>query len=270
MTGEPMSELRRRVATARPAPLRGPAQAFAGDEFARDWNQELPSTAVEVVLELDGVWDLELDHRHTECRAFAAGMLAAPARSRAQGSVRLIQLAVDPLAVPALLGVPAGKLAGIAAPIDALLGADAERLLDQLNAATSPAFTAEAWASGCIAAGHLNGPSVPADVRRAAELIRVSGGTIRVDAIASELGCSRRHLSRRFREWIGVSPSAYRRLARFESATTALRRVPGQQLGRLALDCGYADHAHMDRDFAALAAATPSEVAARFSSARHD
>ncbi len=237
-----------------------PATAFTGEDLAPGWNQELPGTTIEVVLELDGSWDLDLGGRVTQVGAFAAGMLAEPVRSRSRGPVRLVQLAVDPLDIPALLGVPAGELSGAAVALDALLGADAGRLYDQLDASSAPADLAQEWALRRIAGVE---PTVPADIARAIALLKASGGALRIEAVAAELGCSRRHLARRFAEWVGVTPSEYRRLIRFEAATDALRGAPAQPLGELAHACGYADHAHMDREFAALAGATPSAVAAR-------
>lgn len=267
MSAPPVSELRRIAATTPRAPLRGPTSFYVGSAAGGGWNQELPGTSIELVLELDGAWDLDLDGRRTRVRSFAAGMVAGTVRSRPRGPTRLVQLAVDPLSVPALFGVPAGQLSGEIIAADALLGASAERLLEQLDAAGRPAAVAEWWACQRIGAAEESaGRQPPADVERAAALLRASRGTLRIDALAAELGCSRRHLARRFAEWIGVTPSEYRRLARFEHATAQLQAAPGQPLGELAHDCGYADHAHMDREFAALAGATPSAVAARLQS----
>lgn len=250
--------------------LRGPTTEFTGDALAGTWNRELPGTGIEVVLEFDGVWDLELDGRRTETRGFVAGMVAGPVRSRSRGPVRLVQLAVDPLDLPALFGVPAGELSGLAAPADALLGADLGRLLDQLHGSDARTADAERWALSRIAASKADhrGPLVPADIVRATDLIRASRGAIRIEAVAAELGCSRRHLARRFAEWVGVTPSEFRRLARFEHVTGQLRTAPRQPLGSLALDCGFADHAHMDREFTTLAGEPPSAVAARFAARR--
>ena len=50
----------------------------------------------------------------------------------------------------------------------------------------------------------------------------------------------------------------YARLLRFERAFAAL--AAGGRAAAVAQDCGYADRAHMVRDFRAFAAATPGEV----------
>ena len=271
---------------------------YAGAALAGGWNPELPNTQIEVILELDGGWQLDLGGQAAEARSFAAGLVLAPVRTRSVGAVRLVQLAADPLLIPALFGVPAGELAGVVAPLDRLMpGRSADELLERLDAipslgdhptdrpehlgpdaagadtdAADPraltrlprAAEARRWAHDAVhRAATERGPIVPADVHRAVELLRRSGGTIEIGALAAELRCSRRHLARRFGEWVGASPSQFRRLVRFEAATDALRADPSQPLGPLALDRGYADHAHMDREFRALAGAPPSVVAAR-------
>ncbi|MDO9354660.1 MAG: helix-turn-helix domain-containing protein [Solirubrobacteraceae bacterium] len=283
MAASPRIELvRRRVACealAHPSGLSGPGITFVsspGDGGTYDpatgdgWNQELPGTNLELVIELDGHWDLQIDGRSHRTTAFAAGLVVGPARSRALGPVRLVQLCLDPLAAPAVFGVPAGELSASAVDLDALLGRDGDELRARLDDAFTdgdPVAVAERWVRERVRRPDTQpaeGAVVPADVRLACALLRASGGTLRVETLARELRCSRRHLARRFAEFVGVSPSAYARLLRFERATGALRDQPMQPLGSLAAETGYADHAHMTRDFRVLAGATPTAVAARF------
>jgi AraC-like DNA-binding protein len=273
--------VRRRVARdalLQPAGSIRPASAFRaspGDGGAYDhatggdgWNQELPGTGLELVIELDGRWDLEIDGHHHSTGGFAAGLVVGSARTRAVGAVRLVQVTIDPLAAPALFGVPAGALAATAVDLGALLDDDADRLrlrLDEAFTRGDPVEIAERWVRDRMAAaGPAHAAGVPADVRVACALLRASGGALRTEEVARELRCSRRHLARRFAEYVGVPPSAYARLLRFERATDALRHDPARPLGPLSADAGYADHAHMARDFRVLAGATPTAVAERF------
>jgi AraC-like DNA-binding protein len=84
----------------------------------------------------------------------------------------------------------------------------------------------------------------------------------RVDVLARELGRSRQHLARQFREYVGVGPKEFARVARLQRAIAALQRratpgLAGPGLAALALDLGYFDQAHMSRDFNDLAGLTP-------------
>ena len=75
-----------------------------------------------------------------------------------------------------------------------------------------------------------------------------SHGMERIEAIASQLGWSRKHLAARFRDEIGLSPKTVAQMMRFNLALAHARR---QTCGwaELAGLCGYADQAHLVRDF---------------------
>jgi AraC-like DNA-binding protein len=83
-----------------------------------------------------------------------------------------------------------------------------------------------------------------------------------VDELARETGWSRRHLAERFRSEIGLPPKVAARVVRFQRVTARLQAGGADRLGELALDCGYYDQAHRNRDFRAFAGCTPTEYAA--------
>ena len=73
-----------------------------------------------------------------------------------------------------------------------------------------------------------------------------SHGMERIEAIASQLGWSRKHLAARFHDEIGLSPKTIAQMMRFNHALAHARR---QTCGwaELAGLCGYADQAHLVR-----------------------
>jgi transcriptional regulator GlxA family with amidase domain len=79
-----------------------------------------------------------------------------------------------------------------------------------------------------------------------------------VAALAAGTGWSRRHLLTRFRAQVGLGPKAAGRVLRFRRAADLLAAGPAGTLADLAVACGYADHAHLDREFRALAGCTPT------------
>jgi len=87
--------------------------------------------------------------------------------------------------------------------------------------------------------------------------VRRTGGRASINALATEPGWSHRRLIARFREQIGLAPKAAARVLRFDRAVTALRSSSGG-LAEIALDCGYFDQAHFNRDFRELAGTTPT------------
>jgi transcriptional regulator GlxA family with amidase domain len=85
----------------------------------------------------------------------------------------------------------------------------------------------------------------------------VGRGDDTVAEIAGRVGWSTRHLAGRFRTEVGLSPKAAIRVARFDRA----RRMPGR-LADVAAACGYADQAHLARDFRAFAGVSASVLRA--------
>ncbi|HET9373322.1 MAG TPA: helix-turn-helix domain-containing protein [Vicinamibacterales bacterium] len=81
-----------------------------------------------------------------------------------------------------------------------------------------------------------------------------------IGRLAADLGLTRRHLERLFREQVGLTPAQLARVHRFQRALAYLEN--GAETPRPGADAaaasGYADQAHFVRDFRALAGYTPS------------
>jgi len=84
--------------------------------------------------------------------------------------------------------------------------------------------------------------------------------TTSVASLSRSLGVSERQLLRRFEAGVGYPPSFFRRVVRLQRLAH-LPRVANQStnLARVALETGYADQAHMNRDVRQLAGLTPKE-----------
>lgn len=87
-----------------------------------------------------------------------------------------------------------------------------------------------------------------------------SGGRASVGELARDLGWSRRHLTERFTREVGVAPKTYARVVRFDRARELIATAGGRSLARVALDAGYYDQAHLNRDFRELAGAPPTQL----------
>jgi AraC-like DNA-binding protein len=99
-------------------------------------------------------------------------------------------------------------------------------------------------------------------VRRAWDLLAATGGRTDIAALAAEVGWTPRHLAHRFAIDVGLSPKEAARVVRFERARRDLlhRSMSGAgvRLADLAVDHGYYDQPHLDREFRALAGCPPS------------
>ena len=81
-------------------------------------------------------------------------------------------------------------------------------------------------------------------------------GTMRVDAMVDLTGLGARQLERRFRDDVGFGPKTMCRLARFQRVVQALQAGSARGWARLAARSGYADQAHMAREFREFAGTT--------------
>jgi AraC-like DNA-binding protein len=95
------------------------------------------------------------------------------------------------------------------------------------------------------------------------ERITADPGLRRVAALTEVAGMTERRLQRLFAEYVGVSPKWVMRRARLHEA--ALRAETGADVDwpALALDLGYADQAHLVRDFTATLGVSPARYASR-------
>jgi len=200
-------------------------------------------------------------------RTAIGGLHTTPETIVHDGRQSGVHVVLDPLAARALLGRPASDLAGITVDGDDVLGAVVRELEERVEAA-------DGWESRFAALDDvlqraLRGGTSPAarrpiapEVRRAWRRLVGTAGTVPVRALADEVGWSERHLGQRFRAEIGVAPKVAGRMARFDRARhrLAARAVAGGPLGLadIAADGGYADQAHLTREFGALAGCSPT------------
>ena len=77
--------------------------------------------------------------------------------------------------------------------------------------------------------------------------------------IVTETGFSQRHFTRTFTQWVGLAPKTYCRVRRFGRVLKQMDAILAPNLADLAAAEGYADQAHMTREFRALAGLTPAQ-----------
>jgi AraC-like DNA-binding protein len=155
----------------------------------------------------------------------------------------------------ALLGPMIG-LVGRHAPLDAVLP-DLAALRDEL-AERSPE-RALARVEAALLARVAQAPVAPPAVRYAVRELSKPGA--RVAAVGAETGYSPRRFHALFVQWVGLAPKVFARLQRFRRAVdlaAAGRAAPWAELARSG---GFADQAHLIREFRAFTGISPREYA---------
>jgi AraC-like DNA-binding protein len=170
-----------------------------------------------------------------------------------------VSIGLTPAGATALLGVPMRALVGGTARLADFLGHREVELVERLGEAPD-------WPTRFALLDQQLSAWVAVDTRpdgltmHAWWWLQQSAARIRISALADELGVSRRNLELRFQRQIGLSPGTVARIARFQSAVHMLTRASG--LLRTAVDCGYADQPHFNREIRAMSGLTPTELCA--------
>ena len=93
----------------------------------------------------------------------------------------------------------------------------------------------------------------------AADLIRNAHAALKVEDLRGKVFISRRQLEREFREKIGLTPKQYMRIARLNAINRYLLSGSNLNLGSLSLEAGFADQAHLCREFKTFAGLPPAK-----------
>ncbi|MCF6116536.1 MULTISPECIES: AraC family transcriptional regulator [Mesorhizobium] len=193
--------------------------------------------------------------------SFAAGLYAGPVVIESRGGACCIQVNFTPLGARRFFGLAMSELTDRMVGLDDVLGIEGIALRERLG-------NAHGWSARLaivetfVAARLTEAREMQAEIAWAYDRIIVSGGRIRVSSLADRLGWSRKHLAGKFSNAIGVGPKTLSRIVRFNRAL-GLSRQGKSDWADIAADCGYADQAHLVREFRDLAGETPTALAAQ-------
>jgi AraC-like DNA-binding protein len=199
------------------------------------------------------------DRSHT---SFVGGLSDGPTYTEHAGDQFGIQIDLTPLAARALLGVPMVELTNRVVDLDDVVGPRADQLVDRL-------YDAGSWEERFLLLDATLGrrfgesePPHPALVHAWSRLSE-SHGRMEIGDLCREVGWSRRYLTTRFREEIGLAPKTLARVLRFQRVAALLARGAGPRFAEIAYECGYYDQAHLNRDFREFAGTTPGDYVGR-------
>lgn len=221
--------------------------------------RELPSPLATLVFNLGS--DLRVEHplgTRTTYRAGAAfysGMSSTYAVTETDHAQEGAQVMLTTLGARRLIGFPLDEVGDRLIDPGDLFGAAARDLATRLQETHSPAGRLAILEEEMTRRLALSRAEPSRDLVWAFRRLEATLGSIGVSALAKELGCSRKHLTVRFRREFGVTPKLFARVTQFDHAVQLLRSKRVASLADLACACGYADQAHLTRDFSEFAGA---------------
>ncbi|MEJ7703004.1 MAG: AraC family transcriptional regulator [Geodermatophilaceae bacterium] len=224
-------------------------------------HQGLPSRSMTLIVSLaDPIRVLSMPDPGASPKEFTgliSGLHAGPVTIAADRFQFGIHIELTPWAAGALLGHPAGAIAGDVYDLADIMGARAADLIDRVREA--PDWAARFAAPDQILGAPAHRQCAPEpEVTHAWNLLLHTGGRIPVQELADHVGWSRRQFGERFRRELGLTPKAAGRVIRFQRSHLALTRPERPELADIAAVCGYADQAHLTREWRDLAGQTPT------------
>ena len=169
--------------------------------------------------------------------------------------VRAVGAQLYPGVSQLLFGAPADKLAGRHTLLCDLWGSPADEMREQLGEAGSLDRELDLFES--ILAARL--PAVRGLHPAVAHALYRFGQTDQVREVVSETGYSHRRFVEVFRRAVGLKPKIFCRITRFQKTLVGLALLPGSSYAALAIDSGYSDQAHFNREFREFAGLSPGQ-----------
>ncbi len=179
---------------------------------------------------------------------------------RATGTTRKFGIRLKPETLHMLFKAPSSVLYTDFTDFENIVGNNAKRFVEQL--AEAPDVATLISRTDAFMQLQLNKHKQEHNyLIEAVKLIRSSKGSISVDAICKSVYVSPRQLQRSFHKEMGLSPKAYQRLIRFRNVYRDMRNLQtaGGWAG-LSYDLGYADQAHLIREFKEFTGFMPTEL----------
>lgn len=228
-------------------------------ELAPFSERVLPNGALEVMVNLGPIHHLvDGDVRTRWDHAWLSGLHERAIAIESADGTHLVSARLTPLGASTLLGPAAAAAVNRVVALTEVLGQAANPLVDALRAAPDAA-TRFQLLEECLLGFLPPAVPVPPFVVAALERLEAEHGRLRITELHAGLGVSRKHLTVCFTQAVGIAPKRYAAIRRFAWTLARLQASESVDWARLAAEAGYADQAHLVRDFRRVAAASPTE-----------
>lgn len=229
----------------------------------------LPTGGMHLVFRLSGP-SLRLFRDDADAQGFTVGYAMVGGTRSAffvrdvSVTTRSVGVMLQPGAARALFGAPEDALAEQHTPLEALWGADANFALEQLHGTDSlqrQLAIVVALLETRLATSSMHGlhPAVAQALARmsSASANDDDGQAGAISQLVKQSGYSHRRFIALFRGMTGLAPKQYARMLRFDHVLGQFAIQPDRPWVELALEAGYSDQAHFNRDFLAIAGMSP-------------
>lgn len=191
-----------------------------------------------------------------------SGLISRSVEIHHDGNQYGVQLALTPFGARALYGMPAAEIADMVVTLDDVFGPRSRGLVDRLRIAPTWPDRFAILDDGLLrrlgASEHREVDRVRPEVAEAWRQLITTEGAAEVGALSRHVGWSRRHLSEQFRREFGLTPKLVARVLRFERARDLAVQAEAPSWADVAAAAGYADQAHLTREWRDFTGQTPA------------
>ncbi|WP_422376064.1 helix-turn-helix domain-containing protein [Roseibium sp.] len=221
---------------------------------------EAASLTIPLVINLGSPFQIGIGYRPTRDDAvpsFVAGLCGAPVFIRSNGQASCFQVNFTPLGARRFFDLPMDELTGRMQAAEDIADPETAEFVRQIE--DMDCWTSRLQHGLNFVCNRLRKRLAPATRSEVAyRRLLQSGGRHPIAALAEELGWSRKHLVSQFRRDIGRPPKAVARVIRFNQLFHLANTSQDINWPGVALDFGYADQAHLIRDFVEFTGFSPT------------
>jgi len=222
----------------------------------------LPDAYVEIVINFgDPVTLLGPAFTGLQPSRVVVGLLDRAIRMQYGARARTFGIRLHAARAAHFLGVAAARLSNTVTPLNQLApSCDAQLAQWVRNHPNLQSATARASLDTVLDEQRRRSPGIDRLVVRAVDRLLGAEGPLTVVGLARELRVTPRHLHRRFVATVGAAPKRLERLARFARTWQLATMGPEATWTELAHANGYADQAHLVREFRTFGATPPAHL----------
>lgn len=153
---------------------------------------------------------------------------------------------------------PLSELHNQIVPLDAIWGQSVAELRERVYAA--PTRQARfALLERLLLARLCEAPYGLDMIRHAVAQIAQQSGMLQIQALSEEMGVSQKHLITQFKQLVGGTPKEVARIFRLKRVLYSIHSTRPLDLAQIALQSGYYDQTHFDKDFHTFTGHTPTD-----------
>ena len=170
----------------------------------------------------------------------------------------MIAAKFHPAGVFPVLGCSLDELSNQTYDLNLILGKEGRELEEKIRNAANAKERLKIFSGFLL--GKLNAyTKSDSVVSQALNTIESKKGNISILNVAKDLSISSKHLERKFRHYVGLTPKEFSKILRFRNAISLIKQDRIKSFSLLACEAGYYDQSHFIRDFQKFTGTSPQK-----------